>query len=321
MRHDREMDIHERKTNVNRMARATPSSVIKIAFGRAANRCAFPDCPPITLDNGVPLLEIAHISSPTPGGVRYSPSLPFADINSPENIIVLCPTHHMAVDRNPEAFPVNELVRLREAHFERVQNALSSEQKRSTSSRLSHLLEVWERERANDSEEYWQQLFTEHPEVFSIALGGRAYTLNSKCYVGGKSFTNTGGNVLDFLADHRGNVALLEIKAPSTRLLAPQKYRGNVYAPSRELAGSTVQVLEYRHSLISNLPALAYGAPGFQATEPLGVVIIGDLEKEGLSEGERRSFELYRSSLSNIKIMTYDELFDGIAMLVEVLNG
>lgn len=53
----------------------------------------------------------------------------------------------------------------------------------------------------------------------------------------------------------------------------------------------------------------------------MGVVIIGDLEQEEMNEDERRSFELYRTAFRDLKIMTYDELFDGIAMLVELLRG
>jgi hypothetical protein len=166
------------------------------------------------LDNGVPLLEIALISSLSAGGPRYSPSLTPAEQNSADNIIILCPTHHRLVDANPEIFTVEELAKIRDAHYERVQRALSTEQKRTTSSRLADLLEIWTKKRVTGNEEYWQQLFSDHPEAFSLALEGRAYTLSSKCYVGGKSVGNTGGNVLDFLAQHSGNVALVEIKTP-----------------------------------------------------------------------------------------------------------
>ncbi|MET7789809.1 Shedu anti-phage system protein SduA domain-containing protein [Streptomyces sp900116325] len=314
------MDSPNSLVSVSRSRGTIPASVIKIAFGRSANRCAFPECPPVTLDNGVPLLEIAHISSLSAGGPRYSPSLTRTGRDSADNIIILCPTHHALADKNPEIFTTEELAKIRDAHFERVQRALSAEQKRTTSSRLADLLEVWNQKRATGDEEYWQQLFSDHPEAFSLALEGRAYTLSSKCYVGGKSVGNRGGNVLDFLAQHSGNVALVEIKTPATKLLAPQKYRGNVYAPSRELAGSTVQALEYRYSLISNLPALAFETPGLRATQPMGVVIIGDLEKEAMDEAGRRSFELYRSSFRDLKIMTYDELFGGIQMLVDILS-
>ncbi|MEU6054018.1 Shedu anti-phage system protein SduA domain-containing protein [Streptomyces xanthochromogenes] len=93
-----------------------------------------------------------------------------------------------------------------------------------------------------------------------------------------------------------------------------------VYSPSGELAGSTVQVMEYRHSLISNLPGLAFQTPNVRATHPAGVVIIGNLEEENMKEDQRRSFELYRSSFRDLRILTYDELFAGIRNLVEPLN-
>lgn len=256
----------------------------------------------MTLDNGVPLLEVARISSLSAGGPRYSPSLATSEGDSVGNVIILCPTHHALVDKNPEIFSSEELVKMRDAHFERVRRGLSTAMRRSTSNRLADLLDVWDQNRGKDDEEYWQRLFSDHPEAFSLALEGRAYTLSSKCYVGGKSVANTGGNVLDFLAQHGGNAALVEIKTPATKLLASQKYRGNVYAPSRELAGSTVQVLEYRHSLVSNLPALSFETPGLRATQPMGVVIIGDLEMEDLDEGAagRLSFIAPPSEISRL---------------------
>jgi hypothetical protein len=52
----------------------------------------------------------------------------------------------------------------------------------------------------------------------------------------------------------------------------------------------------------------------------MGVIIIGDLGQEEMSEDGRRSFELYRSSFRDLKIMTYDELFGGLQMLVDILR-
>ncbi|MET8953821.1 Shedu immune nuclease family protein [Streptomyces sp. NPDC004533] len=296
--------------------RPIAASVIKAAFAQAGGRCAFPGCQPLVLENGEPLLEIAFIESLAPGSQRYSARLTPEERTGIENLVVLCPTHHAHVDINPETYSSDVLRQMREAHIERVEIALDGVQSRATTSRrLTYALEVWENNRENATEEYWQKFFSEHPEVLVLALDGRAYTLSSKCYVGGKSVDNTGGNELDFLAQYGGNVALIEIKTPMSKLLTATKYRANVFAPSKELAGSTVQVLEYRNSLLCNLPNLAFHTPGLRAAHPLGVVLIGNMEREITSEDQRRSFELYRSSLRDLKIMTYDELFDGIRML------
>jgi hypothetical protein len=301
---------------VTNYRRAIPTSIIKAAFSKAAGRCAFPECQPLVLDNGTPLLELAFISSLAPGSPRYDPGLTSEDRVGIDNIIILCPTHHAYIDKNPEKYTTEALRVIREAQIERVETALSGiESPATTSRRLTDALKIWDENRENSSEQFWQNFLAERPEVLILALDGRAYTLSSRCYVGGKSIHNSGGNELDFLAQYGGNVALVEIKTPKADLLASTKYRGNVYAPSRELAGSTVQVLEYRNSLLSNLPNLAFHTPGLRAAHPLSVVIIGDLEREITNEDQRRSFELYRSSLRDLKIMTYDELFDGIRML------
>ncbi|WSL16355.1 DUF4263 domain-containing protein [Streptomyces sp. NBC_01283] len=271
-----------------------------------------------------------------PGSQRYSSTKPISEVYSLNNIIVLCPTHHEHVDMEPETYSVEVLTKMRDAHLARVKNALTQPEsqltqsrrntggpetpKKSASNRLTNLVEIWEESRENGSEEYWQQLFIDHPEAFCLTLEGKAYNLRSKCYVGGKSVDNTGGNVLDFLAQHGGNVALVEIKTPKTKLLGSQRYRGNVYAPSGELAGSTVQVLEYRHSLVSNLPGLTFETPGLRATHPMSVIVIGNLTEECTNENQRRSFELYRSSFRDLKILTYDELFEGIRNLAESLG-
>ncbi|MGW2721029.1 Shedu immune nuclease family protein [Streptomyces sp. NPDC001492] len=236
----------------------------------------------------------------------------------------------------PEKYSVEVLTQMRNAHIARVRKAFDQpeskpetshpsteapkEAKKTAENRLAEILEIWDTNKWNGSEEYWQQLFSERPEAFCLILEGTAYNLRSKCYVGGKSIDNTGGNVLDFLAQYRGNVALVEIKTPKTKLLGSQRYRGNVYAPSGELAGSTVQVLEYRHSLISNFPGLAFQTPGLRAAHPAGVVIIGNLEEEEMNEDQLRSFELYRSSFRDLRIITYNELFDRLRNLVEYLS-
>jgi hypothetical protein len=44
-------------------------------------------------------------------------------------------------------------------------------------------------------------------------------------------------------------------------------------------------------------------------------ILIGDMERESLSEAEQRSFQLFRTALKDVVIQTYDELFAGIATL------
>ncbi|WP_181861049.1 Shedu immune nuclease family protein [Streptomyces diacarni] len=207
---------------------------------------------------------------------------------------------------------------MREQHLQRIDS--QSMESTPAVNRLTESLSIWERERSNDSEEFWQTFFTERPEVLSITMGGKAYTLLSKCYVGGKSVSNSGGNVLDFLAQNSGNCALLEIKTPSTRLLQPSPYRNNTFAPSRELAGSCVQVLTYKESLMRELTNLTFSTPTLRAISPSCTLIIGDLSIEKMSQSARHSFEVFRSALKDVRILTYDELFEGIEGLQNALS-
>ncbi|MFD9318998.1 Shedu anti-phage system protein SduA domain-containing protein [Streptomyces sp. NPDC060053] len=299
--------------------RRISQAAMRRAMRLAGGRCAFPGCPsPRTLDNGLPLLEIAQISSYAPGAPRYVDGGHPSAEELGDNIIVLCPTHHVLVDRNPDSYPVDVLLRMREAHFERVANGF--EESGAAVNRLAEALAVWESERSNSSEEFWHRFFAERPEVLAIPLEGKAYSLLSKCYVGGKNVTNSGGNILDFLAQNTGNCALLEIKTPSANLLMPSPYRTNVFAPSRELSGSCVQVLTYRESLTRELMTFAFSAPDLRAISPPCTVLIGDLESEEMSESGRHSFEVFRSSLKDVRVLTYDELFQGIRMLLSALS-
>jgi hypothetical protein len=180
---------------------------------------------------------------------------------------------------------------------------------------LAEVLDAWAANTYNDSEEFWQKLFEDTPACLVPVLGGRAYTLRSQCYVGGKSFNNKGGKVLDFLAFYASNVACVEIKTPATRLLG-RRYRDNVYSPSSKLAGACIQVLESRRSLMRNVANLNEDGEPVIAAHPHCYVIAGNLQAEQFDSAHQRSFELFRSGLRDVTIVTFDEIFDGVRNLL-----
>ena len=236
----------------------------------------------------------------------------------------MCPTHHRIIDTLPSEYSVEKLRLLRERHLDRVTRILTSAERpavgpASVASKIQQALQIWEQERLNNREEYWQQLFVAHPELLAPTVHSRAFALKSKCYVGGKSIDNSSGNVLDFIAQHDGDVALIEIKAPTAPLLGA-KYRKNVYAPSQQLVGAMVQALHYRLSLLEDLRALRAESPGLQVNDPRVFVVIGDAEREGLTGMKRRSFQLFRHTLKGVEILTYDELFNGLANLAVLME-
>jgi hypothetical protein len=240
-------------------------ATLRRLFEEFAGMCAIADCPyPDKLPDGTPTLQIAYITSATPGGVRHDPSVPLDAANESSNLLLLCPTHHQAIDALPQEYPADRLRLIRQWHVDRVAAILNSSAATAPpppiTNRLQSALELWRNERQNPSEEFWHAVFLSRPELLAPTVNGRAFTLNSKCYVGGKAIDNSGGNVLDFLAQHSGDAALIEIKPPTAPLVGPA-YRTNVVMPSRELVGAITQVLIYRASLLADLHALRGKSP------------------------------------------------------------
>lgn len=100
-------------------------TTIKILWAKSGNRCAFPGCvqalvaEATTLDGSQVVGEMAHIVAHSSGdGPRSDPSYPREKIDLPENLLLLCPTHHTIVDKQANSYTVADLTewkRVREA--------------------------------------------------------------------------------------------------------------------------------------------------------------------------------------------------------------
>lgn len=101
----------------------------KALWARSANFCAFPDCnQQLTEDirdgesgvlhsSGVPIGEEAHIFSGSSGGPRGGEIYPEDKIDSYENLILLCPTHHRIIDKQRGvAYTADTLRKMKSEH-------------------------------------------------------------------------------------------------------------------------------------------------------------------------------------------------------------
>ncbi|MBO0983837.1 HNH endonuclease [Rathayibacter sp. SD072] len=98
----------------------------KILWTRAHNRCAFPTCnvelTSQARDDAGELRfnivgEEAHIAAQKPGGPRFNPQLSAAEIDSYDNLILLCPTHHTMIDANDGSqYSVGDLRKMKASH-------------------------------------------------------------------------------------------------------------------------------------------------------------------------------------------------------------
>lgn len=182
-------------------------------------------------------------------------------------------------------------------------------------------LELWEENKQNSYEEFWQETLSAYAFVLSQVFAYPAVIIKGKAYVGGKTVENVGGNLVDFLLQNKitRNVVLVEIKTPITPLLGP-RYRDNVYSISKEISGAVVQVSNYRYTLLKEYSNL-HEALDFYAFEPACVVIAGNFAAELDDETKRRSFELFRAQLRSVQLITYDELFGKVELLIGLLEG
>ncbi|HLO84123.1 MAG TPA: Shedu immune nuclease family protein [Nostocaceae cyanobacterium] len=189
---------------------------------------------------------------------------------------------------------------------------------------LKNIIDTWKDNKNNSSEEFWHKFFEENSVVLGQVFSTPVTILGSKAYVGGKKLDNKGGKYPDYLMIYKQtrNTALIEIKTPETQLLFSE-YRSEVYSISREITGAINQLLTYRDEFLKDYYRLVHGFPDterFYAFNPQCILIAGNAKQELCNPEQKRSFELYRNS-QGIQIVTYDEVFEKLDTLVNLLEG
>jgi hypothetical protein len=160
----------------------------------------------------------------------------------------------------------------------------------------------------NHAEGVWQRYFTDNPFLLSLAFGLPIVAIGGQVSVGGRTFSGRRDKVADFL--HRNNLtdnlALIEIKTAKTPLLGTS-YRSGVYPPSRELSGSITHLLDQRYHLQTEIAMLRHnnGRSELESYAIKGVVIAGTMPT---NQAEKKSLELFRNSLNDLLVITFDEL-------------
>jgi hypothetical protein len=110
--------------------RSYSDRTLKILWGRAAGRCAVPECrvelivDATTHDPIVVIGDIAHIEASSNQGPRANRNLSAKDRNDYENLILLCKNCHCRFDAQKRANRVQDIKRLRRAHEAWVRTSL-----------------------------------------------------------------------------------------------------------------------------------------------------------------------------------------------------
>ena len=169
--------------------------------------------------------------------------------------------------------------------------------------------------------DFWQTMLAGQSFVLEQIFSLPIVVIQEKAYVGGKSIANSGGHIADFLFKNAitNAVGLVEIKTPKTKLLGPI-YRNGVYNVSSELTGAVQQVLVYRRTLMDERDRLLEDHPDLESFNPRCVVLIGHAGKELTDKTKRLAFEQFRLQLTDIEVITYDEMFERTRRLVRILE-
>ncbi|MDO8431220.1 MAG: DUF4263 domain-containing protein [Candidatus Binatus sp.] len=174
-----------------------------------------------------------------------------------------------------------------------------------------------------EQEEWWQHFFQKNTWIFGYGLSYRFISLSqSKPHLGGTTISGRGGKLGDFMGLSEAQVkftVLVEIKRPQSPLVRPKEYRNGVYPPGDDVAGGAAQVQtacrQWQESSDSagNRDALKEAF----TIQPKGILVVGNLKQLKDDRARIQSFELFRRNLTNPEILTFDELYERAAFIVQ----
>lgn len=134
----------------------------KMLWGRAANRCAFPDCRQELVmdssdtDDEALIGEEAHIIAKDQNGPRGEYNLPLNKRNRYSNLILLCANHHTLIDKQPSTYTVELLHEFKKTHETWVHKSLQGfdAAKQKDDEHYADIVDEWiQRAKIN----YWMQ--------------------------------------------------------------------------------------------------------------------------------------------------------------------
>lgn len=189
---------------------------------------------------------------------------------------------------------------------------------------LERLIESYgEALEAGKSEPYWQTFFDDNAFALQQVFGAPMVNVQSGATVGGRGFTGHGDKIADYLFKNSltNNIALVEIKKPTTPLLRGSAYRDGVYGPSADLNGAVTQVLDQAYQLTKSLTGLKESSRRWDLESyAVSCFVVAGRTPPPDEADKQKSFELYRANSRNVTIVTYDEILERLKLLHEFLS-
>lgn len=126
------------------LKRSYSEKTLKVLFALSGNQCAHPECtntliePATENSDALVTAHICHIYAISTDGPRGKPGLTQKELNSPENLILLCRHHHGVVDGQHETYPAALLKEWKQSHESKMQKRLSADLESVQPDILSH---------------------------------------------------------------------------------------------------------------------------------------------------------------------------------------
>lgn len=189
---------------------------------------------------------------------------------------------------------------------------------------LDRLIEAYaEALERGKAEPYWQAFFDDNAFALQQVFGAPMVSVRSGASVGGRGLSGSGDKIADYLFKNSltNNVALVEIKKPTTQLLEAREYRQGVFGPSKELNGAVSQVLDQAYNLTKNLTGLKESSRQWDLESyAVSCFVVAGRTPSTSDPARQKSFELYRANSRSVTIVTYDEILERLRLLRDFLT-
>jgi hypothetical protein len=152
----------------------------KMLWGRAANRCAFPECrlelvmDASETDDEALIGEECHIIAQDIKGPRGDHALPVEARDKYSNLILLCSNHHTLIDKQPDTYTIDYLQELKANHEKWVRTSLQEFDfiKQREDERYADYIEVWVKRVDLDNWKDWLGwlFYSDPPQIRKVHL-------------------------------------------------------------------------------------------------------------------------------------------------------
>ena len=177
----------------------------------------------------------------------------------------------------------------------------------------------------NFKEEQWQKFFTENKMILSFLSPIPIVYKNGKANVAGTKIDNSDSKLVDFVYKNKltNNSCIIEIKTPYTKLFNDTEYRKGICNMSNELIGGINQLIRYKDSFTkeyNSLIAKEGQNRDFECWNVKTILIIGNTKEFANCDERINQFELFRNSMNDIIVITFDELFEKLKSIFDIIT-